>query len=192
MRLPPIRLPAVPLPTILLLAIFAWPGPAASEVRRCVMPGGDVVHTDRSCSSLGAVEQSRRHDDAPVSTHLYYGRCAATLPDLLYEVTNAIDGRDVNRLAASYHWPGLSGNAANATMDRLDAIAARPLLDVRIVTRDIPGAPVDPLAVGAAPAADARVAPTGLRVEQLREDGTTPVTTQFSLRRHLDCWWVRL
>lgn len=178
---------------VLLLATVAWPDPASAEVRRCVMPGGNVVHTDRSCSSLGAVEQSRRHENAPAATHLYYGRCAATLPDLLYEVTSAIDSRDVNRLAAAYHWPGLSGSTANATMDRLDAIAARPLLDVRIETTDLPAAPVvDPLDDVVAAGADVRVAPTGLRVEQVREDGTTPVTTRFSLRRHLDCWWLRL
>lgn len=178
---------------LLLFLATAWPDPLRAEVRRCVMPGGNVVHTDRSCSALGGVEQPRTAADQPVATHLYHGRCAATLPDLLYEVTSAIDSRDVNRLAASYHWPGMSGNTANATLDRLDAIAARPLLDVRIVTADIPVEPPDdPLAADPSSIAEVRVVPTGLRVEQVLDDGRTPVTTHFALRRHLDCWWVRL
>ena len=155
-----------------MLALAAWSSPGAAEVRRCVMPGGNVVHTDRSCSSLGGVEQARRDPGKAYATRLYYGRCAATVPDLLYELTTAIDSRDVNRLAAAYHWPGLSGHAANATMDRLDDIAARPLLDLRVVTTDI--------------------RPTGVRVEQVRPGGNAPVTTVFGLRKYQGCWWVQL
>ena len=78
-------------------------------------------------------------------------------------------------------------------MDRLDAIASRPLLDVRLVTTDIPvEPPADPFSADPAAIAEVRVVPTGLRVEQVLADGRTPATTQFALRRHLDCWWVRL
>lgn len=175
-----------------LVALSAWPSRGAAEVRRCVMPGGNVVHTDRGCSSLGGVEQARRDPGKAYATRLYYGRCAATVPDLLYELTTAIDTRDVNRLAASYHWPGLSGHAANATMDRLDDIAARPLLDLRIVTADVVGAPAaddpdDPLPL---PRFD--VQPTGIRVEQVRPGSQAAVTTVFGLRKYQGCWWVQL
>lgn len=183
---------APPAPCLIALAVLAssaLPTPAAAEVRRCVMPGGNVVHTDRSCGSLGGVEQARSDPATTASTRLYHGRCAATMPDLLYELTTAIDSRDVNRLAAAYHWPGLSGRAANATMDRLDAIAARPLLDLRIITADVAAAPTadDPLTLAAFD-----VRPTGVRVEQVRPGTSVPVTTVFGLRKHLGCWWVRL
>lgn len=173
-----------------LVAIAAtWPTGAGAQIRRCVMPDGNVVHTDRGCSSLGAVELPRGDHGNSVATRVYHGGCARTLPDLLYEVTSAIDGRDVNRLAASYHWPGLAGSAANATMDRLDEIASQPLLDVRVVTTDAPAGPVrgDPFATP-----EVAVRPTGLRLEQVRPDGRTPVTTMLSLRRHVECWWVQL
>ena len=186
--------PAATSITALALLTALSAGDARAEVRRCAMPDGNILYTDRSCQSLGAVELSRE-TPAHAATRLYHGGCASTLQDLLYEVTTAIDTHDVNRLAASYHWPGLSGPAANATMDRLDAIASRPLLDLRVVTADVPqpavpGEPADPDAPAAAPRV--RVVPTGLRAEQVRADGTTPVSTHFSLRRHLDCWWVRL
>ena len=174
---------------LLCIASLAWPAPAEAAVRRCVMPGGNVVHTDRPCASIGAAEQSRHEPGRAFPSRLYHGRCAGTLPDLVYEVTSALDARDVNRLAASYHWPGLSGGAANAIMDRLDEMAARPLLDLRIITTEIaaPPPPGDPHALP-----EVRLRPTGLRVEQVLPDGATRVTTMLGLHRHLDCWWVRL
>lgn len=179
---------ACPLLASATLAAAAWLPPATAQVRQCRMPEGHLVYTDRSCSALGAVE-ARRPQRRPASTRVYYGSCASTLPDLVYELTSAIDSGDVNRLAAHYHWPGLGGDAANATMDRLDAMAARPLLDLRIATRDVIGAP-DPDDPFALP--DVRMVPTGLRVEQLTGEGGAPVTTTLSLQRHLGCWWVRL
>ncbi|HET8819389.1 MAG TPA: hypothetical protein VFM73_07595 [Xanthomonadaceae bacterium] len=183
---------APPAPCLLALCLLAWsalPSRAAAEVRRCVMPGGSVVHTDRNCGSLGGIEQARSDPGETYPTRLYHGRCAATVPDLLYELTTAIDSQDVNRLAAAYHWPGLSGQAANATMDRLDDIAGRPLLDLRVLTADVVPAPAadDPLAW---PVHDVR--PTGVRVEQVRPGTNVPVTTVFGLRKHLGCWWVQL
>ena len=159
----------------IVACLLALPPPAAAQVHRCLMPDGKVVYTDRSCSSLGAIQQSRKSIGSVYSPRLHYGRCAATLPDLVYELTSAIDTADVNRLAAAYHWPGLGGRVANATMDRLDAIASRPLLDVRV----IPGP--DPLAP-----------PASLRVEQVMPATDQPLTTTLYLHRHLGCWWVRL
>ena len=182
--------PGLATAALLLSAVgMGWPAPAGAVVRRCVMPGGNVVHTDRSCSAIGAVEQSRHDPGSAFPSRLYHGGCARTLPDLVYEVTSAIDGRDVNRLAAAYHWPGLSGDVANATMDRLDALAARPLLDLRIVTVDVPRAPPidDPFAIP-----EVRVRPTGLRLEQVLPESASHVTTMLRLHRHMDCWWVRL
>lgn len=187
------RFPPSPVPLaaslVVLSAMLAWVAPARAGIRHCVMPGGSVVYTDSSCAALGAVEVVRPARDRPATTRVYHGRCASTLADLLFEVTSALDARDVNRLAAHYHWPGLSGRAANATMDRLEAIALRPLLDLRVDTVDVtrPPPPDDPFA-----APDVDVRPAGLRLEQLREDGRAQVTTVLALRRHIGCWWLRL
>lgn len=187
MRAPP-AFPIAALTVFLVLA--ASPAVAVAEIRRCAMPDGNHVYTDQSCQSLGAVELSRQGPTAVLATRIYHGGCAATLRDLVYEVTAAIDSHDVNRLAAAYHWPGMTGRSANATMDRLDTIAALSLVDLRVVTVDMPLAPGDPDDPYAVP--KVRVVPTGLRAEQVRADGATPVSTHFSLRRHLDCWWVQL
>ena len=41
-------------------------------------------------------------------------------------------------------------------------------------------------------ASSARRPPTALVVEQSVNDRITPLQTLFSLRRHLDCWWLSL
>src|SRR3546814_20853250 len=59
--------------------------------------------------------------------------CSRSLRDLVFEVTAAIDSRDVNRLAAVSNWTGMSNRNGYAVLGRLDVIANRPLLDVSAV-----------------------------------------------------------
>ena len=110
----------------------------------------------------------------------------------MYEVTSAIDDRDVNRLAGVYDWNGMSTSNAYRVMDRLAAIARRPLVDV------VPLHPPAPVEAGSIvdgeyyPQDAVRRAPTGLRLEQTLGEGATPSRTVLGLRKYMDCWWVRL
>ena len=49
-----------------------------------------------------------------------------------------------------------------------------------------------PSVLAAATAGSARRPPTALVVEQTVAERITPLQTVFSLRRHLDCWWLSL
>lgn len=177
--------------SLLVVAGLAWPSPAQAQVRRCMMPTGAVIHTDRACADLGAVE---RHRDpaTSVSARLYRGGCARSLQDLVYEMTAAVDGGDVNRLAGLYHWPGISQSAATAIMQRLDAIVQWPLIDIAAVAAPgLTGAgdPHDDVYYFQASAQDQP--PTGLRLVQTPDNGSASAQTVFGLRRHVGCWWVR-
>src|SRR5690606_16640057 len=68
--------------------------------------------------------------------------CSRRLQDLVFELTAAIDTRDVNRLAGIYHWPGTSSRGAYAIMGRLDAIVNRPLVDITPLQPPPPPLPV--------------------------------------------------
>ena len=206
--------PALLLSLVLaVMAVTAAP-PAEAEVRRCALPDGKTIFTDRRCEELGAAERLPRDESASSGLRRSYrGGCARNLQDLFYEVTSAIDGRDANRLASVYHWAGMSSADAYRTLARLDGIAQRPLVDLVPVTPSEPEpepsarptgsthtvAPL-PSAVATAdnldlpafepPVARARRAPVALRVEQTLANGTTPSRTVFGLRRHLGCWWL--
>lgn len=149
-----------------------------AQVRRCVTPQGQVIYTDRSCASLGAEERA-----APARAQagaLRRSGCSRTLRDLVFDVGEAINAGDANRLAAHYHWAGMPHARAYATMARLDAIASRPLLDI---------VPVMP--AGTSDAEAWRRTPVALRFEQTRANGITPARAVFGLHRHLGCWWLR-
>lgn len=167
-------------------SILAASASASAQVRECVDPGGTTVFTDRQCSDIGAVEQ-KRATGRPPSARLHQGGCARNLQDLVFEVTSAIDGQDANRLAAVYHWAGMSGRTGYSILDRLDAITQRPLVDI------IPVMPMTPEGLDGFyyPQASVRQQPIGLRVEQTLANGSTPSSTTFGLQRHLGCWWIK-
>lgn len=189
---------ALPWAVVLALAAAQPSPPAAAQVRRCTLADGGTVYTDRSCESLDAVE-SRPEAHAPAVGALarYRGGCARSLQDLVFEVTAAIDARDTNRLARSYHWVGLSTRAGYQVVDRLDAIAQRPLLNITALRPELPvEATTTPLPLAGPDGAPAfrpierPRAPVALRIDQVLQDGSTPSSTTFGLRRHMDCWWI--
>lgn len=190
-RSPPARAAACIALALLALAGTALPRPAAAEVRRCMLDNGQTLYTDRRCEDLGAVERrAPAHAGGAAGTRLYRAGCARNFQDLLYELTTAIDSRDVNRLAALYHWPGMSATPALRVMRQLDAIVQRPLVDIV----PIPAAAADGEDEfdGYYVRTTARTPPVALRLEQTLANGTTPSRTVFGLRRHMECWWVSL
>ena len=162
-------------------------GPACAEVRHCISADGTSVFTDRRCTDIGAVE---RRQQAPVeaATRPLRAGCPRTLQDLVFELSTAIDTRDVNRLAGIYAWSGMSNSAGYALMARLQAIADRPLVDI------VPVYPGDesPTGTDYYPQDAVRRSPVAVRVEQTLSDGMTPSRTVLGLRRGFGCWWVAL
>lgn len=195
--------------------------PAAAQVNRCTTADGGTLYSDRPCAAFGATANVAPTGGEATQGNRYRGGCSRRLKDLVFEVTTAIESGDANRLAASYHWPGHSTRGGNATIDRLDAIAGRPLLNITALrpaeTVVVAGqatmahAGTGPASSGwslsgtsagsdeAAAAAAAGHAslraprrPVALRIDQVLADGITPSRTTFGLRRHMDCWWVTL
>lgn len=171
----------------ILFLLLAAVLPVRAQVRRCTAADGTTTYTDRRCQDLGAVERVP-HATASTGARLYRNTCSRNLRDLVYELTTAIDGRDVNRFAGVYYWVGMSTGASYAVMDRLQAIAQRPLVDV---------VPVFPASADAVegdyyPQTTVRRVPLGLRLEQTLANGSTPSRTVLGLRKYFGCWWVQL
>lgn len=198
----PVLLSLLPVLLIGLLpsvVAITWPGVVDAQVRRCTTVDGQTLYTDRRCEDLGATERLPRDQAGRGQRLPYRGGCARQLQDLIFEITSAIDAQDGNRLASVYHWPGLSSRAGYAVVGRLEAIARRPLVDIRALQPALPA--VEPGLDDANallqdgdyyPRAAAHRAPVGLRIEQTLSDGITPSRTTFGLRRHMGCWWVTL
>lgn len=177
----------------LAAAALAWSGDTTAQVRRCTLPDGTPLYTDRTCESVGAADRVPRATLGAGGVRLYRGGCSRNLQDLVYEMTTAIDAGDVNRLAGVYHWVGASSSSAVALMERLGAVVRRPLVDIVPVSARVPEPDDagDPRA-DLYPRTTVRLPPVALRVEQTLGNGSTPSQTVFALRRHLGCWWITL
>ena len=193
----------LPVAVLLAAAALALPQAARAQVNRCTAADGTSIYTDRECSALGAVERLPRDRGSSPAKLRYRGGCARSIHQLIREMTAAIDSRDVNRLAAVYHWPGISHNTGYRLMDRLDRITQDPVLDIVAVR------PAQPVRATQRPGLSATFAstlqrsqaaarepsrgpPVALRVHQSVGQGAAPSRTMFTLRQHLGCWWVTL
>ncbi|WP_147652535.1 hypothetical protein [Vulcaniibacterium gelatinicum] len=182
---------------VAVLAGLCLPPALPAQVRRCVLPDGTPLFTDRRCAELGARDTpvaSARARAAGAVRQVPHG-CARNLQDLVYALTTAVDARDVNRLASLHHWTGISDDAAGPLLARLETVARRPLVDVVPVYAPAgaeTGEPADTAAAPAGAASSRRGAPVALRLEQTLADGRTPARTVFALRRRYGCWWLSL
>ena len=166
---------------------------ARAEVHRCTTPSGESVYTDKRCEDIGAMDRRPRASTGPAgASRLYRNSCSRTLQDLVYELTVAIDSRDVNRLAGVYDWNGMSTQSAYAIMGRLDAIVQRPLVDVLPVLPHVPDEDGTLVDGEYYPQVAVRRVPVGLRLEQTLGKTATPSRTVLGLRKYMDCWWIRL
>jgi hypothetical protein len=203
-------MPVLPLrsfPALLALILLGWCAPAAADVRHCVLPDGQSVFTDRSCSEVGGVEQTQQQPAVVGNVEKKRAPgCARNIDDLLFEMNTAFQAHDANRLAGVYHWTGMSGSTAYNVMERLDAIVQRPLVEIVPVMPEEETAPpaADPVppypaftdAPGQTPAETPAGpprprGPVALRVEQTQQNGSTPARTVFGLQKHFGCWWIK-
>lgn len=136
---------AAPVLLLLLCLTAATPWTAAAQVHRCETADGRTIYTDKACQDIGAADRLPR-GEAAAGASLHRRTCNRTLQDLTLELTMAIDARDANRLAALYHWPGIGTRSGYAIMERLDAVAQRPLVDARpLFPEDVPAVTSTPL-----------------------------------------------
>ncbi|MDR7191672.1 hypothetical protein [Luteimonas terrae] len=193
-------MPRRPYPALLLtasaIAAVCVPAGASAQVRRCTGPDGGTIYTDRACSAVGATASVPREGSArPALPRI---SCQRQLRGLIQELSFAIDQRDTNRLAGLYHWQGLSQTGGYQILDRLDAIAQRPLVNITaqrpaqaVVAQDRGGF-TGWVSARDIPTAAPERPPTSLRIDQTGASGGGTVTTVFGLRRHLGCWWLSL
>lgn len=181
-----------------LLALLVLLPCAQAEIRRCAGADGKLIYTDRACADIGAVERLPRADATATGNQARAPGCSRSLPELVFELTAAIDNRDVNRLAGVYDWAGMSNRSGYALLGRLAVIASRPLVDISPIL-PAPAIDVDggadadgEAAVLQSPQAAVDRTPVAMRVDQTLANGTTPVRTVFGLRRRMGCWWITL
>jgi hypothetical protein len=111
------------------------------------------------------------------------GGCARTPTQLAMDLRGAFALGDVNRVAESYHWVGMSSRAANATMQRLEQLARKQVADTQYYDATISGGELY---------ADAGAVGGSAGVMQVRFGDATTVSLQdFDVERYAGCYFVR-
>lgn len=181
--------------TFLCLWLPAMTVTAGDGIRRCIGSDGGTIYTDRPCATFDAIERApAREVDAdsrssgesvgPVNSD------CARLPDtLLFELRRGIERRDVNLLAAYYHWPGTGRGSARHVMDRLERLVARPAVAVELVYPEVAPVHQNP---DAFPPGTPPEDPVGILIQQV-EPGEFVPRSEMMLQtvRNAQCWWVR-
>ena len=185
-------------------------------MKRCTLPDGSAIYTDRQCADIGARERlATAPASAPSASVLRRSVCARNPQALADDMAMALQSGDANRVAALYDWTGVGSSTANAMMDRLQVLAERTTVDVQLqyaaatlpstlpreTSRDISGNAPQRFdertgqLLAQAPSNNAGSNTPrllGLQISQAQKNGYTAVTTRVGLHRRMDCWWLSL
>lgn len=105
--------------------------------------------------------------------------CARTPSQLSSDLVGSFALRDVNRVAESYHWAGMSQRQALPVMKQLERLSAKPLADARFLAAWIGSGDV---------AASAIPADAGMMQLVFADGGGR--TVDFAVRRYAGCYFI--
>ena len=200
-------------------ALFAPPAAAPAQaasatIQRCASADGSIAYTDKGCEVFGSdavmlqsqvVGYPSDAGDASIPARLAAaypsaasapGRrsaaagCARTPTQLQMDLRGAFALGDVNRIAESYHWVGLSTAQARGTMDRLQGLASEPVLDTQYYDATLSSG-TGTLGDGArwVAAAGGDGGQAGMLQLVMAGDGNASVVA-FDVHRYKDCYFV--
>lgn len=206
-------LPVAAFAVTALTAALAMPYSPRVEagIQRCQAADGTVVYTDQACGAMGAQnlamgaslamriarEQAQGAPtlataDAMQAMPVAAARrsaasgCARSPAQLTMDLQGAFALRDVNRLAESYHWTGMSHRAGQATMQRLERLATQPLAEARFFDASI-GSGLDAYA----DASQSGGASAGGVMQLSLGEGAVRQVVDFAVERYQGCYFIR-
>lgn len=198
----------------LCLAVPAAPDARATTgIVKCTMSDGSVIYADRACAAYGArampiegelliriARDEARSPDAidgmgadpvPVSARRSVAAgCARTPTQLAMDLRASIALGDVNRVAESYHWVGLSTREGERVLDRLQRMAREPVADAHYFDATISASPLGSDAIEIASIDDSGPGSAGMLQLQLGR-GSSVSVVDLDVERYAGCYFVK-
>ena len=174
---------------------------AVFDAKAVPMPGELVTRIVREEATAPTSAEARYADaDAPLDaddTSIAVSRrspgsgCARTPTQLAMDLRGALLLGDVNRVAESYHWVGMSSSQGQRTLDRLQRLIGRPVIESRYYNAQISSSPFAGGTDATMTAAAFDEGPGGAGILQLTlgSDASASVT-DFEVRRYAGCYFV--
>ena len=152
----------------------------ASETRHEAKLTGDN-------GALEALDAARAANIAPVRRSVAAG-CASSPQQLVADLQGSLAMGDVNRVAESYHWVGMSGAQGKTILQRLEQLAQRPVTSAQYFDANIG---MGALFADASAPAGGNDGDAGMLQlsSQVGEGGSS--ITDFDVVRYQGCYFVR-
>ena len=199
----------------LTLVCAAIPAPApvqaATSLQKCRSADGSIGYTDGNCRVFGndsTVISSKLLDDPaapspdgfPLAGEAIQasapGRrspadgCARTPTQLAMDLHASLAMGDVNRVAESYDWAGMSNEAGQRTMDRLQALIGRPVLDSRYLDASFGLVGSGSMLASADTSVPVAAGSGMLQILLGDGDGSHATSIDFDVHRYAGCYFV--
>lgn len=190
---------------------------AATGIQRCIAADGTPIYTDKPCTVLDAqrapisgelLSRIARDEAAHAADGLLVGDvdgspratpqvarrsaasgCARTPTQLTMDLQGAWALGDVNRIAESYHWVGLSHRNGQQIMQQLDRLATHSLLQAEYFDAQIGSGSMQLADASSADASGASGAAGVLQV--MFADGGSRTVQDFEVERYRGCYFIR-
>ncbi|MEJ7747543.1 MAG: hypothetical protein WKF61_12545 [Luteimonas sp.] len=203
--------------TALLAATpYSQPVNAGTGLQRCQTQDGTVLYTDKACGALGAtttpisgqlttrIAREEAMSDASAAIAIdgqddmatipatgrrsLSGGCARTPTQLAMDLRGAFALGDVNRIAESYHWTGLSHQEGQRIMARLEQFTGKRISDVDYFNAQIQSAGRG----GHDVASTAHTYGGSAGVMQVRfGTGASTSVADFDVEKYSDCYFIK-
>lgn len=202
-------------------APLSLPVVASSAIQRCQSADGALVYTDKACAVLGAKavpmsgelrtriasEVSREQAQAPVglaevenllsdavtvSRRSSAAGCARTPTQLAMDLRGSLALGDVNRIAESYHWTGMSSQQGQRTLERLQQLIGKPVVDSQYFDAQISSAPAIADAGGAwMPTSSSSIGGSAGVLQLVLGNGAATSIIDFDVEHYAGCYFVK-
>lgn len=202
-------LPVATLAAALLIATtpYSQSVNAATGLQRCQTQDGTVLYTDKACGALGAdampisaelmsriareealsnAQPSAEFGQDELGMTATAGRrsltrgCARSPTQLAMDLRGAFALSDINRIAESYYWTGLSQQEGQRIMRRLEQFTAKRVSDVDYFNAQLQTASAVTTYGGSAGVMQVKFG-----------TGTSTSVTDFNVENYSDCYFVR-
>lgn len=126
-----------------------------------------------------------------VSRRSASGGCARTQTQLAMDLRGALTLGDVNRVAESYHWTGMSSRQADRVMDRLQQMTGKPVIDTHYFDARISSSPFGADAGSALVASSGGIGGDAGVMQVVMGNGSTRSVVDFDVHKYAGCYFVR-
>lgn len=157
----------------------------------------DSREQSQASAGLADAAMPLRDADTPLDSAVNVSRrspgsgCARTPTQLAMDLRGSLALGDVNRVAESYYWVGLSNRQGQRILDRLQGLIGKPVVDSRYFDARISSSPFGADAGASWVATSNGIGGSAGILQVMLGNGASTSIIDFDVERYADCYFVK-